>query len=353
MSDLRTVTAGSSGPSPTWTTEQAATEGATAAALRDRAVDAVPPTVTNAAPAFEPARPSLPPPGLDGADIGSVVLLLRTVLSQEQTKASQADIRAEQTAMKALNKERAAELEKFAETIKKSNTSSIIGKVFGWLSSFAMVAAGIITIAIGVATAATGVGILVGVVAGGAMIASGMVGLTMATLDQTGAMEKMTEGLGAALAKELRTFGMGDEADQVGKLLAGITIGVTVAAVQLALAATTVVVTLGAGGAAAVTAAMQACSTIFNVCSGIASAGLGLGGAATQAATAAFNHQAGTAMANSLDAKRLIGHAQTMMEGEMGRLEEILRKIDQSTQTVVEMIANTTDTRAAHARQMA
>lgn len=157
------------------------------------------------------------PAQMSNDDLIVLMQTLKSKVEDSQLKTSSIDIQNQKEMKKAAADER---IDQLMEAIKKGDEgkkSGEIGKIFGWIAAAAMVIAGAVLLATGVGTAA-GVGLLVG---GVAMLA------TM-TLQETGGMEKMLDGMTKGL---MSTFGM---SEKDARIFATAIVAVAVIAVAVA-----------------------------------------------------------------------------------------------------------------------
>jgi hypothetical protein len=164
------------------------------------------------------------PQKMSNSDLAVLLQSLKTKNENEQLKSASEDVQVIKFAKKQAADERMKQLEEMAEKAEKANKGGELGKIFGWIAAAAMVIAGAILIATG-AGAAAGVGLLVG---GVCMMA------TMA-LQETGAMDKMLDGMGKGLAKMFEAFGMEpEEAAKAGRITATVIVGTVIIAAAVA-----------------------------------------------------------------------------------------------------------------------
>ncbi len=134
----------------------------------------------------------------DSADLTVLMLKLRQITQEKQLEVSVNFIKTNKEKLQAQHEERVKKILEAAEKAEKAAKAGKIGKIFGWIATaIALVAC----IAACVATGGLALGPCVGAVMA--------VGMMVAT--ETGAMDKLMEGLGNALKK----MGIGEPAAQI------------------------------------------------------------------------------------------------------------------------------------------
>jgi hypothetical protein len=135
----------------------------------------------------------LPPPGaISDADLITLLQAIKTKLENEQLKTSSEDVQVAKDQKAAAAKERIEQLEKAIESAKKADKGGLIGKIFGWIAAAAMVIAGAVLLATGAGTA-LGVALLAGGIATMAVMTLQETGLDQKILEGLG---KVFEAMG-------------------------------------------------------------------------------------------------------------------------------------------------------------
>ena len=235
-----------------------------------------------------------------------------------------------------MDQRHAEQMEKIKESLEqmdKAAKSNLATRILGWLMAA-------VSVAIAVAACVATGGIAVGAVAG-AVVAVGM-----CVMNETGAMDEITE----KLADALKDAGMSKEAAQI------------VAAVVMAVAM--IAISLGAGfggnaiqglvkGAsqAAVTATMATAKSIQSGAQ-IAGGALGIGTTVAGGVAAAENYKSGELQAETTEMEKFLAVMKQQLEESQEELEKILEQIQNIYSDVASIINSAIDTETEIAQKM-
>lgn len=235
-----------------------------------------------------------------------------------------------------MDQRHAEQMEKIKESLEqmdKAAKSNLATRILGWLMAA-------VSVAIAVAACVATGGIAVGAVAG-AVVAVGM-----CVMNETGAMDEITE----KLADALKDAGMSKEAAQI------------VAAVVMAVA--TIVISLGAGfggnaiqglvkGAsqAAVTATMATAKSIQSGAQ-IAGGALGIGTTVAGGVAAAENYKSGELQAETTEMEKFLAVMKQQLEESQEELEKILSQVQNIYSDIAAIINSAIDTETEIAQKM-
>ncbi|PTX91917.1 hypothetical protein DB346_23455 [Verrucomicrobia bacterium LW23] len=277
--------------------------------------------------------PSLPLPNVKASDADSFVYMFMALQSQnmeQQLKFSQTDINVRMEKQKQVNEERIEKLKEAIEAQNKANAGGIFGKVFGWI------AAALTLVAAVAATIATGGAAL-------PLLAAAVIGVGMMVLQETGAMDKIVEGLAKLIMMIDPSI-----SEEKAKTIASITIGVVTAAVMIGL-------TIASGGASAATTAMtamQKMATMVKIFSTAVAGAAKVGEGVSTITRAAYTHEATNAQADALEFQKTLAKLQAFIEDESKRIEEILRKMDEGVATMMQIFSDQANTKDYINQQM-
>ena len=235
-----------------------------------------------------------------------------------------------------MDQRHAEQMEKIKESLEqmdKAAKANLATRILGWLMAA-------VSVAIAVAACVATGGIAVGAVAG-AVVAVGM-----CVMNETGAMDEITE----KLADALKDAGMSKEAAQI------------VAAVVMAVAM--IAISLGAGfggnaiqglvkGAsqAAVTATMATAKSIQSGAQ-IAGGALGIGTTVAGGVAAAENYKSGELQAETTEMEKFLAVMKQQLEESQEELEKILEQIQNIYSDVASIINSAIDTETEIAQKM-
>jgi hypothetical protein len=130
----------------------------------------------------------LPPPSqMADDDLIALLQSLRAKTEDEQMKSSGEAIRNAKEAKAAAADEKIKALKEQIEKMDKAEKGGVFGKIFGWIAAAAMVIAG--------------AALLIAGGAGAALLIGGIAMMAVMTMQETGAMDKMINGIADGLAK--------------------------------------------------------------------------------------------------------------------------------------------------------
>lgn len=263
-------------------------------------------------------KPILEKPVLNIEDMTRALMEIQTKLQDEQIKFSKEDIKNIMQKNKEEHQKRLKKIQEHYDKMKKAKKGGVFGKVFGWIATAVLAIAAVAMIATGV-----------GVGAGIAMLAAATIMLMSQISAETG--NWMAEGL----ADMFEAFGM----DREDAMLAG----------QIFVAVVVTALTIGAGVGASTPAWT---STAANIAAKIAQAAQIVGGAAmvgqgaAAITTSVYTKQAEDARADSKDMLAFMKKLQMMLEDEMERVKEILRKMEEGVDVVMSILSGQQDTKS-------
>ena len=253
------------------------------------------------------------PKSFDAMDLANKLLALKMKLNDEQIAGGIADVKHQGEVRKEKNAEISKKIAEAAEKAKEAAASSGIMKAFGWIAVALTVIAAVAT--------------------GGALaFAAAALAVTMATLTETGVMDKMTEAIGESLMKD----GMSEDDAKKWAMVFTVMIGI---AVSLA--------TLGAGAAAGAGQAAQAADKVTKIvqmgqkigtfarygeaAASVAEAGAGI-------AAGVQSNKAANAQADAMDIKKFLAKLAQQQEDEISRIQEMALGMQKLTGRVVSVI---------------
>ena len=261
----------------------------------------------------------------DAAALMTAFLALKVESMDEQQKNSLEDIQATGKLQKLQNEEIAKKSQEAIKAMEDAGLGGIFAKVFGWIAVALTVVAAVAT--------------------GGALaIAAAAIAVTMATLTETGGMDKLTE----AIAKSLQDSGM-SEADSK-KWAMGIMMGISIA-VSLTtlgagalkagtdLAANAVKIAQQVGKAAQQLTKAQMVASMAQVGSGVDT--IGQQGAAI--ASAVHTRDAADANAEAAELRAFLAKLQQVLEDESDRVQQIVQQMQASFTTAMQIMNRQSD----------
>ncbi|MBC6444824.1 MAG: type III secretion system translocon subunit SctE [Alphaproteobacteria bacterium GM202ARS2] len=224
-----TGSTGSTTSTPASTTTEAALKAQAQAVLASLTVEAEADTQGNTLLSKTDvfALVKLEGPNLSADEIIAGLRALRKTLSEVRSRAEKRIISVRQDKLEEQHQKNIEKANKIAKQMKKHDSKGLVSKILGWVgASIALIAATVATIATAGATAP--------------LLVMAIVGMGMMTLEETGAMDKIMEGMTIGFSKMLEGMGVdADKAKMVGGYLAVGTIAVVLITANLVAAAMT------------------------------------------------------------------------------------------------------------------
>lgn len=272
------------------------------------------------------------------ADLEKLISYLQLETDKKQTELAKDRIELQKGELETRHTEQKEKLQKSLDEMDKAAKSSLLTKLFGWLMAAVAVAFAVVSC---VATGGVAVGAVIG-----AVLAVGM-----AILNETGAMDKMTEAIADFLKDKL---GMDKMAAQI---VAAVT--VCVATIALALAGgsvgTAVQKAIQAGAqAGTVVASTTAQATAKTIASGmdVAMKTMGVGTVAAGGYASYRGYEAGMAQADVTEANKFLALMRQKLEESQEELQAILDKIQDVYSSIIAILDSETETQKEIAGQI-
>ncbi len=280
-------------------------------------------------------------PALDNpADIKQVEANLEKLIAylQLDNEKRQAEMAKDRIDMQkaTLEKEHQGRMSKINDTLKKmdkAQSASKWSRLFGWLGAIVAVIAAVVTT------------VVTGGAAAGFAIAGAAMAVTNLALNETGAMEKITEKLAEHLEKNC-----GASASKA-KMWAGIIVNGGMMALQIGLSVTSVVQAFRAAGQVAATAISVAGKTAQNIV-GLSGLAVGLGAQASGLATTITGFNAQMAQSKVTELEKYLQQMQQCLDESQEELEQILQQLQSGMGKVAEILTSATDTSAEISRKL-
>ncbi|MBC6497310.1 MAG: type III secretion system translocon subunit SctE [Alphaproteobacteria bacterium GM7ARS4] len=265
-------------------------------------------------------------PNISTEDIISSLRALRQNLSQSRARSEKRSIGIRQQQLDDRHEKNKEAIRAMAAKLRKASKKGLAGKILGWIgASVTLIAATIATVVTAGATAP--------------LLAMAIVGMGMMVLQETGAMDKMVEGLGKGLSEMLKGMGVdAEKAKEIGGYLA-------VAVVAVALITANIIAAAASGG----TASGELATTVLEVTRLVQQ----VMEASTLAAQGGVDIAAGVDRKDAADARaeqagiqaslREIGHAQDVSGDDLKRISQFIQKIDEAIAKILAEISSGQD----------
>ena len=219
-----------------------------------------------------------------------------------------------------LEKEHTERKDKINDSLKKmddAKRASLASRIFGWLgAALAVIAAVVVTVVSGGTAAAFAIA--------GAVVAVGAL-----VLNETGAMDKMIEGL----AKAMEKAGMGKQAAQI---VAALAINLVILAASLGCS----IGGIASGAAGVASAAAKAVSSGMQIANGA----VGLGGMVAGGVSTGMNYESQMSQADVKELEKIIQQLQQQLDESEEELNAIIEAIQNSIGQIAELLSSETDT---------
>ena len=281
-----------------------------------------------------PALDNPDDPNQKAVDLEKLISYLQLENDKHQAELAKERIELQKGEMDQRHAEQMGKIKESLEQMDKAAKANLATKIFGWLMAAASVA---VAIAACVATGGLALGAVIG-----AGIAVGM-----CILNETGAMDKITE----ALADALKDAGMSEQAAQI------------VAAVIIAVAMIAISLGAGFGGNAAAQgfakgASQAVASTTMTMAKNaqsiaqLAAAGLGVGTTVAGGVASAMNYKSGELKAETTEMEKFLAVMKQQLEESQEELEKILGQIQNIYSDIASIINSAIDTETEIAHKM-
>ena len=266
------------------------------------------------------------------ANLEKLLAYLQLDNDERQAQMAKERIETNKDSLSAEHKERGEKIKDSLKKMEEANRANKASRIFSWIgAALAVVAAVITTVVTGGAAAAFA-------------IAGAAIAVTSLLLSETGAMDKMIEGL----AKALQSAGM---SKNDAKLAASLFINITIMAASLGCS----IGGMAAGAAQIAKAAAETVSAVakaIHTASSIANTTVGIGGLAAGIATTWTVYNSAESQADVTELGKIIAELQRRLDESEEELEAILQAIQNCMSQIVELLSSETDTQAEIASQI-
>lgn len=273
------------------------------------------------------------------ANLEKLVSYLQLDSEEHQTKLAKDRIEMQQANLDREHSERMEKIDETIEKMKEAERSAKINRIFGWLGAILAVAA------------AVALTVVTGGAAAGFAIAGAVLAVTSLALNESGAMDKITEKLTEHLQE---TYGMSKRDAQ---LAASLIINISLMVASLACSVGGMV----AGFSSAASAAAQAADTVSKVSNtaktvqnaiSIANTATSAGALLSGGLNTYFSYRSESAQADVTELEKFITALQQQLDESEEELQAILEMIESNLGTIASMLSSATDTSAEIAQNI-
>ncbi len=258
------------------------------------------------------------------ADLEKLLMYLQLANAEEQAQMAKDRINGQKDSLSKSHQDRMDKINKSLEKMDKAARTSKFNKIFGWLMAAVAV---VIAVAACVATGGVAAGPVIG-----ALIAIGS-----CVLNETGAMEKITD----KLAEGLQKLGMSKDA---ARIVAQVAMAVVIMAASLACC--------GAGAGSVLSTPVAELAHGIQQGASIAMKTMGLVAVISNGVGAGQNYAAGKAQAEVTETGKILAQLRQQLEESEGELQKILEMIQNTFSDLVAILNSETDTQKTIAQQM-
>lgn len=262
------------------------------------------------------------------ADLAKLIAFLQLDNEERQTEMAKSRIEMQKATLDTEHKGRMKEIDDSIKKMKDAEKAAKASRIFGWIGAvLAVAAAAVLTV-------------VTGGLAAGFAIAGAALAVTSLVLNETGAMDKITEKLAEHLQKE---YGMSKSDAQ---LAASLIINIAIMAASLACSVGGMVSGFTAVANGVVKLGQSAMSVAKAVQTGItiANTAVSAGALAAGGVNTALTKRAEDAKADLLELEKFITMLQQQLDESEEELQQLLQMIESALGRVAELIGSSTDT---------
>lgn len=275
-------------------------------------------------------------------DLAKLFSYIQLDNEERQTEMAKDRIELNKSNLDAEHEDRMDQINDSIEKMKKAERASKISRIFGWIGAvLAVAAAAVLTV-------------VTGGLAAGFAIAGAALAVTALTLNETGAMEKITEALAEHLKEE---YGMSSNdaklaasliinlsimVAQLGCSIGGMVAGFSAAATTAANAAATGA-KIAADAGKASTISMETARTIQNVLT-VVNTAIGAASLASNGVSTYRSFQSQSAQADTTELEKFMTMLQQRLAESQEELQQLLQLVQNGIGIIADMISSATDT---------
>ena len=265
------------------------------------------------------------------ANLEKLVSYLQLDNDERQTEMAKDRIELQQESLDAEHDERMEQIDESIQKMKDAEKSSTVNRIFGWIGAILSVAAAVVLT------------VVTGGVAAGFAIAGAVLAVTSLALNESGAMDTITEKLADHLQS---TYGWSKSDSQ---LAASLIINLSITAASLACSIGGMV----SGFSSAANAVSNTANTIQKVSDTarsvqnaitIANTATGAGSLLTGGLSSYFSYRSSSAKADTTELEKFIKTLQQRLDESEEELQAILEQLESNVGTIAQMLSSATDT---------
>ncbi len=271
------------------------------------------------------------------ANLAKLVAFLQLDNEERQTQMTKDRIELQKSNLDVEHKERMAEIDESIQKMKDAEKSALVSRIFGWIGAILAVAA------------AVAMTLVTGGAAAGFAIAGAVIAVSSLVLNETGAMDKITEAIVDKLMEANPNMSRSD-----AMLKASLIVNLTIMGLSLGCSVGGMIsgIASAANGVLKLSkTAIDVAKTVQNAIS-ITNTGVAVGALAAGGANTYFTHRSENAKADVTELEKFITMLQQRLDESQEELQILLEQIESGIGKIAELISSSTDTSDEIARNI-
>ena len=263
------------------------------------------------------------------ANLAKLIAFLQLDNEERQTQMTKDRIELQKSNLDVEHKERMTEIDESIKKMKDAEKSALASRIFGWIGAILSVAA------------AVALTLVTGGAAAGFAIAGAVIAVSSLVLNETGAMDKITEAIVDKLMEANPNMSRSD-----AMLKASLIVNLTIMGLSLGCSVGGMVsgIASAANGVLKLSkTAIDVAKTVQNAVT-IASTGVAVGALAAGGANTYFTHRSENAKADVTELEKFITMLQQRLDESQEELQILLQQIEAGIGKIAELISSATDT---------
>ena len=263
------------------------------------------------------------------ANLAKLIAFLQLDNEERQTQMTKDRIELQKSNLDVEHKERMTEIDESIKKMKDAEKSALVSRIFGWIGAILSV------------VAAVALTLVTGGAAAGFAIAGAVIAVSSLVLNETGAMDKITEAIVDTLMEANPNMSRSDamlKASLIVNLtIMGLSIGCSVGGMVSGIAS-------AANGVLKLSkTAIDVAKTVQNAVT-ITSTGVAVGALAAGGANTYFTHRSENAKADVTELEKFITMLKQRLDESQEELQILLQQIETGIGKIAELISSATDT---------
>lgn len=263
------------------------------------------------------------------ADLAKLIAFLQLDNEERQTEMARSRIETQKASLDVEHKGRMKEIDDSIKKMKDAEKAAKVSRIFGWIGAVLSV------------VAAVALTLVTGGVAAGFAIAGAVIAVSSLVLNETGAMDKITEAIVDKLMEANPNMSRSD-----AMLKASLIVNLTIMGLSIGCSVGGMVsgISSAANGVLKLSkTAIDVAKTVQNAVT-ITSTGVAVGALAAGGANTYYTHRSENAKADVTELEKFITMLQQRLDESQEELQILLQQIESGIGKIAELIASATDT---------